>query len=84
MQHQTINKNIIAKIFAIFFAENILRWVPKNTHSYEKLITPEEIGIFTKKNNMKIIDTTGLVYNPLTSDWKLSNNLMINYFCTIK
>jgi|TARA_B110000438_G_scaffold256357_1_gene263780 2-polyprenyl-6-hydroxyphenyl methylase/3-demethylubiquinone-9 3-methyltransferase len=80
----TINRNIIAKIFAIFFAENVLRWVPKDTHSYEKLITPEEIEIFTKKNNMKIIDTTGLVYNPITSDWKLSSNLMINYFCTIK
>ena len=28
----TINRNIVSNILAIKFAENVLRWVPKNTH----------------------------------------------------
>ncbi len=80
----TINRNIMSKIFAIYIAENILKWVPKDTHSYDKFITPEEIKSFAKKNNMKVIDTTGLVYNLITSEWELRNKLTINYFCTIK
>ena len=35
----TINRNIVSNILAIKFAENILKWVPKNTHDYKKLIT---------------------------------------------
>ncbi len=27
----------------IFAAENVLRWLPRGTHQYEKLVTPEEI-----------------------------------------
>ena len=81
----TINRNIISNIFAIKFAENILEWVPKNTHSYNKLITPEELEKVLINENFSIIDFSGLVYNPITQEWKLSKyNKLINYFCVAK
>ena len=81
----TINRNILSKILAIYFAENILKWIPKNTHNYEKLITPKELNKILLKNNFKLINTSGLNFNFLTKEWKLSkNNYLINYFCTAK
>ena len=79
----TINRNIFSKFFAIFIAENILRWVPKEPHTYNKFITPEELKLFLNKNKIKVTDTTGLIYNPLSGQWMLDkNNDLINYFCT--
>ena len=45
-------------------AEDILKWVPKKTHNYKKLIKPEELINFLEKNKMKVVDTTGLIFNP--------------------
>ena len=79
----TINRNFFSKLFAIFIAENILKWVPKDTHTYNKLIKPEELKKFLNKNEIKVTDTTGLIFNPLNGQWILDkNNCIINYFCT--
>ena len=75
----------MSKFFAIFIAENILRWVPKNTHTYKKLIKPEELTSFLEKNKIKVIDITGLNFKPLSAQWNLDKqNYRINYFCTAK
>ncbi len=78
----TINRNLISKYSVIYIAENILGWIPKGTHSYEKFIKPEEIEYFMKDNKLFLNDMKGLVYNPTSLDWQLSKNTMINYFCT--
>ena len=46
----TINRNLVSKISAIIIAENILKWVPKGTHDYNKLIQPREIEFELRKN----------------------------------
>jgi len=79
----TINRNFFSKLFAIFIAENILNWVPKKTHTYSKLIKPEELRPFLNKNKINVTDVTGLIFNPLSGQWMLDkNNCLINYFCT--
>tara|TARA_B100000575_G_scaffold168737_1_gene135020 strand:+ start:10377 stop:11081 length:705 start_codon:yes stop_codon:yes gene_type:complete len=78
----TINRNLISKYFAIFIAENLLKWIPKGTHSYEKFIMPEEIKTCMKSLNFKVKDLKGLNYNPISSNWSITNNTAINYFCT--
>ena len=81
----TINKNFLSNILAIKIAENFLNWVPKNTHDYNKFITPKELEIFLKKENFSIVDISGLVFNPITNEWKLNKyNKLVNYFCTAK
>jgi len=78
----TINRNLISKLFAINLAENILNWIPKGTHDYNKLIKPEELKNTLSKENFHFNNIKGLVFDPLNREWKLSKNYMINYFCT--
>ncbi len=78
----TINRNLLSKFFAINIAENILHWIPKGTHDYNKLIKPKELKQTLSKENFHFKNIKGLVYNPLNMEWKLSKNYMINYFCT--
>ncbi len=81
----TINRNVISNILAIKIAENFLKWIPKNTHNYNKLITPSELNMILNKENFSIIDFSGLIFNPFTNEWKLSKyNKLINYFCVAK
>jgi len=78
----TINRNLISKIFAINIAENILNWVPKGTHDYNKLIKPEELKNTLSKENFHFNNIKGLIFDPFNMGWKLSKNYSINYFCT--
>jgi 2-polyprenyl-6-hydroxyphenyl methylase/3-demethylubiquinone-9 3-methyltransferase len=78
----TINRNPLSKLFAINIAENILHWIPKGTHDYNKLIKPEELKKILLKEKFNFKNIKGLVFNPLNREWKLSKNYMINYFCT--
>ena len=78
----TINRNPLSKLFAINIAENILHWIPKGTHDYNKLIKPEELKKILLKEKFNFNNIKGLVFNPLNREWKLSKNYMINYFCT--
>ena len=78
----TINRNLLSKLFAINIAENILNWIPKGTHDYNKLIKPEELKKILLKEKFNFNNIKGLVFNPLNREWKLSKNYMINYFCT--
>ena len=80
----TINRNLLSKLFAINIAENILHWIPKGTHDYNKLIKPEELKITLSKENFYFDNIMGLFFDPLNREWKLSKNYMINYFCTAK
>ena len=39
----TINRTMKAWLLAIVGAEYVLRWLPRGTHSYDKLVTPAEL-----------------------------------------
>jgi len=78
----TINRNIISKLTAIYLAENILKWIPKNTHKYHSFIKPNEIEKEMKMYGLSLEDTKGLIFNPIDFTWKLSKNTKVNYFCT--
>ena len=80
----TINRNLISKFTAIYLAENILKWIPKSTHRFEKFIKPEEIEECLRKNQYTLENIKGLEFNPLNFCWMLSENTKVNYFCTFK
>ena len=79
----TINQTYLSKIFAIKIAENFLRWVPKHTHSYSKLIKPKTLRHALEENNLFCLDIMGMNFNPILQKWNLDKNFYpINYFCT--
>jgi 2-polyprenyl-6-hydroxyphenyl methylase/3-demethylubiquinone-9 3-methyltransferase len=75
----TINRTLRARALAIFAAENVLRWLPRGTHDYDKFLTPEEIRALLTRNGLHVLDQTGVVYHPLADDWRKSPDMGINY-----
>ena len=75
----TLNKTLKSYIFAIIGAEYILRWLPIGTHEWEKFIKPEELIKIQKKNNLKLDKLDGMKFNPITDEWKLTQDKSINY-----
>lgn len=78
----TINRNLISKFLTIDLAENLLKWIPLNTHNYYKFIKPEELKDNLTANNFKKIKFSGLSYNIFRQKWKMNNNKKVNYFCS--
>lgn len=75
----TINRTLKAYALAIVGAEYVLRWLPKGTHSYEKLVKPSEIEGPLNAEGLTITDRSGVSYNPLTDAWVKSRDMDVNY-----
>lgn len=75
----TINRTARAFALAIVGAEYLLRWLPRGTHSYEKLVTPDELTSILRREGMTIIEKTGVTYHPLEDRWRRSRDLGVNY-----
>lgn len=80
----TINRTAKANLLAIFMAESVLRWLPKGTHEFDKLVKPEELESPINAEGMGIIDRTGVFYNPLTDKWNKSRDMDVNYMVLAK
>jgi ubiquinone biosynthesis O-methyltransferase len=80
----TINRTFKAGALAIFAAENVLRWLPKGTHQYEKLVRPEELEKPLNASGMHVIHRTGVFYNLLQDRWNLSSDMDVNYMLLAK
>ncbi|MEP2706225.1 MAG: bifunctional 2-polyprenyl-6-hydroxyphenol methylase/3-demethylubiquinol 3-O-methyltransferase UbiG [Roseibium sp.] len=75
----TINRTLKAYALAIVGAEMVLRWLPKGTHSYEKLVKPSELEAPLNAAGLNITDRSGVSYNPLTDSWAQSRDMDVNY-----
>jgi len=80
----TINRTARAYALAIVAAERVLGWLPRGTHQYEKLVTPEEITSITARNGMTVIDRTGVTFNPLKNQWGRSRDMAVNYMLLLE
>lgn len=75
----TINRTPKAHLLAIVAAESVLRWLPRGTHSYDKLVRPEELEAACGAAGLSLFDTTGVVYEPLRDGFRLSDDRDVNY-----
>ncbi|MDG1694519.1 MAG: bifunctional 2-polyprenyl-6-hydroxyphenol methylase/3-demethylubiquinol 3-O-methyltransferase UbiG [Porticoccaceae bacterium] len=76
----TINRNPKAFLFAIIGAEYVLRLLPRGTHEYAKFIRPSELANWSREAELQVNQMTGLLFNPLTKKYKLSDSDMdVNY-----
>jgi 2-polyprenyl-6-hydroxyphenyl methylase/3-demethylubiquinone-9 3-methyltransferase len=78
----TINRTLKAYALAIVGAEYILRWLPVGTHQWERFVTPDELARHTEAAGLVLSAREGLVYNPLTDAWSLSQDLDVNYMAS--
>ncbi len=75
----TINRNPLSWLSAIIAAEYILKWLPRGTHQYHRLVKPAELQNLLERDNLNKVATTGVFVNPLTRQMSLSRSRLINY-----
>lgn len=75
----TINRTLKALGLAIIGAEYVLRWLPRGTHEYSRLVRPDELEKALNAADMSVIDRTGVSYNPLSDQWGRSRDMDVNY-----
>ena len=81
----TINRNPKSYMLAILGAEYVLNLLPRGTHQYEKFIKPSELGKCLRANRFSIQNLSGLLYNPMTKNFKLSEtDTDVNYLVHAK
>ena len=79
----TLNRNPKSYVMAIIGAEWVMRWLPKGTHDWKKFITPDELYGLIAKSGLKPVDRKGMVFNPVSWSWSLSDSdLGCNYVTT--
>ena len=84
----TINRTPKAFLFVIFGGEYILRLLPRGTHTYRKLIRPNELKHWAQESGFEFRRLASVIYNPFTGIFKVAevedNNYMAHFVKTLK
>lgn len=79
----TLNRTPQSFAAAIVGAEWIMRWLPRGTHEWSRFIRPTELGSMFDAAGVRVVDRSGMVFNPLGWSWSLSKrDLSVNYLMT--
>ena len=75
---------LVAEVGGRPVGAGVLRWLPRGTHQYEKLVRPEELEKPLVAGGMTITDRTGVFFHPLQNRWNLSSDMDVNYMMLAK
>jgi 2-polyprenyl-6-hydroxyphenyl methylase/3-demethylubiquinone-9 3-methyltransferase len=75
----TLNRTRRSWVTAILGAEYVLRMLPVGTHEWKAFITPAELAGLLRSAGLRVQQTTGLLFNPLTGQWRTGPDLAVNY-----
>lgn len=75
----TLNRNPKSYLFAIIGAEYLLKLLPKNTHDYAKFIRPSELSAWARQTGLLPQEIKGISYRPFTKEFKLTDDISVNY-----
>jgi len=79
MVASTINRTMKAWLLAIVGAEYVLRWLPRGTHSYDKLVMPDELKAAFREAGLTPGGETGVMYVPFADVFRLTGDTDVNY-----
>jgi len=69
----------IDHLFGIVAAEQVLKLLPRGTHDHAKFITPAELARYCRHAGMQLANLSGMVYHPLTRQYRLNDDISVNY-----
>jgi 2-polyprenyl-6-hydroxyphenyl methylase/3-demethylubiquinone-9 3-methyltransferase len=78
----TLNRTLKSFALAIVGAEYVLGWLPHGTHRWDKFLRPHELEDAMSRAGLAVTGETGVVYNPLSDQWRLSSDMDVNYMLT--
>lgn len=76
---ETINKTLKAKVLAIFMAENVMNFVARGTHDYNKFVKPSVLVNLLRQGMIGVKEIKGMSFDILNRQFKLSNSTDVNY-----
>jgi len=68
----TINRTLMSLVAIILIGENVLRLLPRGTHTYSKLIRPSELKAWSKNSGLGFVRSASLMYNPFNGTFKVA------------
>lgn len=80
----TLNRTAKSYLKAIIGAEYVLRWLPRGTHDWKSFLKPSEVYKIASQHNLSLEKSNGFEYNILKDDWKISDDLDVNYVMIFK
>lgn len=75
----TLNRTWKSYAFAIIGAEYVMRWLPKGTHDWNRFLSPAELAAHLRPFGFAFANLKGMSYCPVTRQWRLSEDLDVNY-----
>jgi 2-polyprenyl-6-hydroxyphenyl methylase/3-demethylubiquinone-9 3-methyltransferase len=75
----TLNRTRRSWLVGKFGAEYVLRMLPVGTHDWKAFITPAEMAGLLRAAGLRVSQTTGLVAEPLTGQWRTGRDMSVNY-----
>jgi len=75
----TLNRTRRSWVVGKLGAEYILRMLPVGTHDWKAFITPAELAGMLRAAGLRVGQTTGLVVDPLTRQWRVGRDMGVNY-----
>lgn len=75
----TLNRTKRSFALAIVGAEYVLGWLPRGTHDWNRFVTPDELAQALSAAGLTELEREGVVFNPLTNEWRRSSDVSVNY-----
>ena len=75
----TLNRTPKAFIMGIVGAEYVMRWLPRGTHNWRKFVRPSELAAGLRRGGIDVTDISGLSFDLLGDDWRVSDDVSVNY-----
>lgn len=79
----SINRTLAAWLMAIVGAEYVLRWLPRGTHHYRKLVPPAQVRQLMGVE-FRLLQETGVRVNPLNRAFSLTRWQGVNYMLLLQ
>lgn len=79
----SINRTLAAWVIAILGAEYLLRWLPKGTHHYRKLVRPKEV-LDILGDDFTLEHQTGVRVNPFNRVFSYIQWMGVNYMMVLQ
>lgn len=75
----TLNRTLKSYAVAKVGAEYVLKLLPVGTHDWQKFIKPVELGQMCRQAGLRLDETAGLSFAPLSQKFQVSRDLSVNY-----
>jgi len=75
----TLNRTLKSLALAKIAAEYLLHWLPPGTHDWNRFVTPDALRRMLEECGLNPMKTQGMAFDPLAWDWRLSDDVAVNY-----